>query len=84
MLKKDIILGYCSVECAAENSDAVEDITDEVNEHAKSDWLTLQNDKYAKSKFDVFLDQNGLIYLQDFTDIDNIMLKAIGHDGVSL
>jgi hypothetical protein len=83
-LKESAIFGYCSVECAIENSDIVEDVTDEVNEYSKSDWLTLQNDEYTHRSFDVFLDQNGFIYLQDFADIDNIILKVVGHDGTSL
>ena len=82
VLKENAILGYCSIECAAENSDAVEDITEDV--HNQSDWLVLQNGKYTQCNFDVFLDQNGFIYLQDFVDVDNIQLKAIGHDGTSL
>ena len=82
VLRTSTILGYCSIECAAENNNAVEDVTEDV--HNQSDWLVLQNAKYAQCNFDVFLDQSGFIYLQDFADIDNIQLKAVGHDGTSL
>ena len=81
-LKENTIFGYCSIECAAENNDAVEDVTEEI--HNQADWVTLQNDKYVQRNFDVFLDQNGFIYLQDFSDVDNVMLKPVGHDGISL
>ena len=81
-LKENTIFGYCSIECASKHTDAVEDVTEDVRN--QPDWLVLQNDKYTQCKFDVFLDQSGFIYLQDFADVDNIQLKAIGHDGTSL
>ncbi len=79
--KNDMIFNYC-VTCATTHLEGMKDVTEEVQN--QSDWLTLQNDEYTQRNFDVFLDQNGFLYLQDFSNIDDIQLKAIGHDGISL
>lgn len=78
-LKENTIFGYCSIECASNHTNAVEDVTEDVRN--QPDWLVLQNDKYAQCKFDVFLDQNGFIYLQDFSNTDDVMLKIVGTVG---
>ncbi len=79
--KNDMIFDHC-VTCATTHVEGMEDVTEEIRN--QSDWLTLQNDEYTQRNFDVFLDQNGFLYLQDFSDADDIKLKVIGHDGISL
>ena len=82
VLKENTILGFCTIDCAVENSNAVEDTTEVA--HHQSDWMVLQNNEYTQQNFGVFLDEQGFIYLEDFSNTDEVTLKAVGHDGISL
>ncbi len=78
----DSIFGFCSTECASFDEDRSLALAYE--EDAAPEWKILQSESSAKLKdFSVYIDQNGLVYLEDFVD-DEPSLRPVGNDGYSL
>ena len=80
--------GTCSAECFIEQYKEVSDVKAllglPIQEHAP-EWKTLHNpDSSRNIDLTVFLDQDGLIFLSDFSDSDDPHLKPVGNDGYAL
>ena len=77
------IFGFCSTECASFDEDYQLALAYE--EDDQPEWKILQDESSAKLKnFSVYIDQNGQMYLKDFSVNNEPLLKPIGYDGYSI
>lgn len=82
-----LVHGYCSFDCWIQDVGLDHEIERVKPAHLlgmKPEWATLRHDESTTTTdLHVYIDNYGGIYLEDYTDEDNVGLKEVGHEGYS-